>query len=59
MVKKLDKPLTKDANIESKKTDKIWCPAGGHYQYIEGCEASCKKKSRCEAYSDYREPKFL
>lgn len=56
---KSDKPLTKDANIQNRNRDKVWCPDGGHYQYVEGCEASCKKINRCEAYADFREPKLI
>jgi len=59
MRKKPDTSLIKDANVQNKNKDKIWCPEGGHYRYIEVCKASCKKINRCEAYADYREPKLL
>ena len=58
-MKNTDKPLAKDSNDQNKNTDKIWCPEGEHYQHVEGCMASCKKLNRCEAYSDYREPKLI
>ena len=41
-MKKLNKSLQDDATKKLKK-DKIWCQDGGHYQYVEVCEASCKK----------------
>lgn len=43
----------------SKNTDKVWCIAGEHYQYVESCKAKCKKKHTCEAYGDYMEPRLL
>jgi len=44
-VKKLDKSSPKDGNIYGKNTDQIWCPEGGHYQYVEGCRALRKVPS--------------
>jgi len=58
-VDKNDKPSAENPNPPSKSMDKIWCPDGEHYQYVEGCEAGCKKSTRCQAYADYREPKFI
>jgi hypothetical protein len=58
-MKKHDMPLTKDANGLNRKKDKVWCPEGGRYQYIDACEASCKKINKCMAYADYREPKLI
>jgi hypothetical protein len=46
-------------SLSQKNTDKIWCPEGGQYKYVEVCEASCKKKNKCEAYAEYREPRFI
>ncbi len=57
-MKKLNKSLQDDATKKLKK-DKIWCQDGGHYQYVEVCEASCKKIHKCEAYADYHEPMFI
>jgi len=58
-VKKTDKSLHEESKGQDKNTDKIWCPEGGRYQYVEVCRASCKKIHRCEAYADYREPKLI
>lgn len=59
IIRKIDKSLTKNTNVQHKNADKIWCPERGHYRYIEVCQASCKKINRCEAYADYREPKLI
>jgi hypothetical protein len=55
--RKRDEPLQKD--ISKKNTDKVWCPDGGHYRYVEVCKASCTKANRCEAYAEYREPRLI
>jgi len=56
---KHDKALPNDNKPQNNKKDKIWCPDGGHYQYVEACIASCKKINRCEAYADYHEPRLI
>ena len=51
--------LRKEGKGQNKNTDKIWCPEGGRYQYVEVCEASCRKPHKCAAYAEYREPKLI
>jgi hypothetical protein len=57
--RKTHKPFQKDPSPQQKNADKIWCPEGEQYRYVEVCKASCKKRDRCEAYADYREPKLI
>jgi hypothetical protein len=59
ILKKQDRPLHEEGKGQDKNIDKIWCPEGGRYQYVEVCKASCRKIHRCEAYADYREPKLI
>jgi len=59
VVKRPDRPLREEGKGQNKNTDKIWCPEGGRYQYVEVCKASCKKFHRCEAYAEYREPRLI
>ena len=59
IVKKFQSSLHKEGKGQNKNTDKIWCPGGGRYQYVEVCKASCKKQHKCEAYAAYREPKLI
>jgi hypothetical protein len=59
IVKKTDRSLHEEGKGQNKNTNKIWCPEGGRYQYVEVCRVSCKKIQRCEAYADYREPKLI
>jgi hypothetical protein len=51
--------LHEEGRTQERNTDKIWCPEGGRYQYVEVCRASCKKLHRCDAYAGYREPKLI
>ncbi len=57
--KKTDKLFQRNQHPHKKNSDKIWCPEGEQYRYIEVCKASCKKINRCKAYADYHEPKFI
>jgi hypothetical protein len=58
-IKKTRGPFNKDPNPQKKNPDKIWCPKGEQYRYVEVCKASCKRIDRCEAYAGYREPKLI
>ncbi len=58
-MKKTHKALPKEPDADKKTPDKIWCPEGEHYQYVEVCKTSCKKMAVCEAYGDYREPRLI
>jgi hypothetical protein len=44
---------------DSKAVDltKIWCPAIEGFRFVTACD-SCKKKSKCQTYRDFIEPKF-
>jgi hypothetical protein len=37
---------------------KIWCDEREAFQYVKACESNCKKKNRCKALRDYREPRL-
>jgi len=52
------KPDNKQDN-QSKNDIKIWCPDRESFQYVKVCDMNCKKKSRCEAFRDYLEPKLF
>ncbi len=58
-IKKLSESLPKDGHTHNRNLDKIWCPERSHYQYVEACDATCRKKKRCQAYAGYREPKLI
>jgi hypothetical protein len=38
---------------------KIWCPEVENFNYIDACDAHCKKKDRCKPFRDYFEPKLF
>jgi hypothetical protein len=52
------KPDKKQDN-QDKNTVKIWCPDRENFQYIKVCDMNCKKKTTCEAFRDYFEPKLF
>jgi len=57
--KKARGSLREEREGQDRNTDKLWCPEGGRYQYVEVCRASCKKPHKCAAYAEYREPKLI
>jgi hypothetical protein len=38
---------------------KIWCPDREGFQYITACLSNCKKKEKCKAFRNYREPQMF
>jgi hypothetical protein len=38
---------------------KIWCADRENFQYIKACKVHCRKKSICQAFRDYFEPKLF
>jgi len=55
----MKKNLESEQNTRDKNILKIWCPDRENFQYIKVCDSTCKKKDKCEAFRDYREPKLF